>query len=427
MTAVATPSLVRAATNAALALLTLVVSTDGALKPDDVEAAVEDDVDDVADEVFGDAVDDAVEVVEVVEVVVVEPLELLVVLELVVVLVPPESGAFDGALFDPEPLELTGPAKTIPLASMATPPALPPVVETLPPTLIVCAVAVTSLAIVELPEAKLTVTALMTSAPFWPRLIVPLLATVPVAFKVRVVPAVLVVENIASVSILRSPLTSIVTLAVCNTDETTAAVDAVITISSGSSNQLPLLPALAVTSTTADFRISRLLEELVSTKPPSPPSRPPRAFKIPDTTVFSLDQILISPPFPFSVDETSTRAPSATVTVLARFSARTFVRVLSAFSLNVTFVVPTLISPPFVLPFAVVVEPVDNSIALPRSVMEPPLPELESALTTPACLMLSPVSEILPPFLWIPEAEICPELLMVEPIRSCAAFAAIKT
>ncbi len=175
------------------------------------------------------------------------------------------------------------------------------------------------MALVLLPLAKVSSVELVTRLPVLPVLMVPALVMVPVAFKVRL--ALPVME--APAAIVRSPLTSMVTFEVAKALEMAVAVEALMVISSGSSNQCPALPSLAVTSTTVDLRISKMPDELVSTKPPLPPLMPPWALKVPATMVLTDDQILISPPLPLFVEETSTTAPACTVVVLAKPSAFT--------------------------------------------------------------------------------------------------------
>lgn len=175
------------------------------------------------------------------------------------------------------------------------------------------------MALVVLPAARLSSAELVTRLPVKPVSIVPALVMVPVAFSVRLALPVMA----APLATVRLPLTSMVTLEVAKAEEIALAVELSMTISSGSKSQCPALPSLAVTSTTADLRISKTPDELVSTKPPLPPKDPPWALKVPATMVLTLDQMLISPPLPLLVEETSTMAPACTVVVLARFWALT--------------------------------------------------------------------------------------------------------
>ena len=107
------------------------------------------------------------------------------------------------------------------------------------------------MAVVELPVAKFTLVALITTAPFWPMLMVPLLVTEPEAFKVRVVPEVLLEDKVAPEATFKLPVTEIVTFAVAAALEIAVAVELVMVISSGSSNHIPTLPKAAVTLTIA--------------------------------------------------------------------------------------------------------------------------------------------------------------------------------
>ena len=209
---------------------------------------------------------------------------------------------------------------------------------------------------------------------------------VPVAFRVKVVAAPFVGAIDAPAATVKSPLTSMVTFDVANALEMALAVEALMVIPSGSKSQLPALPNLAVTSTTVDLRISRIPDELVSTKPPLPPKAPPWALKVPATTVLMLDQMLISPPLPFCVDEASTVAPASTVVVLAWFSALTSVRLPSRCCVKVTLVVPTLIRPPFAIPRALVFDPSAKVMSSPCKVILPPsaFEPLPLALIVPA-------------------------------------------
>ena len=88
---------------------------------------------------------------------------------------------------------------------------------------------------------------------------------VPVAFKVKVVAAPLVGAIAAPAATVKSPLTSMVTFDVAKAAEMALAVELVMVISSGSSNQCPALPSFAVTSTMVDLAISRMPDEEVST------------------------------------------------------------------------------------------------------------------------------------------------------------------
>lgn len=177
------------------------------------------------------------------------------------------------------------------------------------------------MALVVLPVDKESAAELVTRLPESLVLIVPLLVIVPVAFNVSVVAAPLVGAIAALEEIVKSPLTSMVTFEVAKAADTADAVEASITMFSGSKSQEPALPNLAETSTIVDLRISKTPEELVSTNPPLPPNDPPSALKVPATVVLTDDQTLMSPPLPLLVDETSMDAFSVTVTVLARFSA----------------------------------------------------------------------------------------------------------
>ena len=213
---------------------------------------------------------------------------------------------------------------------------------------------------VELPEARFTVAALITILPFSVAVIDPLLVIVPVAFKVKVVPVELLIELVedlleallavplavllavllavfaapemdAPAATVRSPLTSIVTFEVAKAPDMADAVLASIVIFSGSKSHMPALPSLAETLTITDLAISKIPFELVSIKPPLPPKDPPWALKVPATRVFTDDQMLISPPLPLLVDDTSTTAKPSTVTVLARLAATILLRVPSIF------------------------------------------------------------------------------------------------
>ena len=205
---------------------------------------------------------------------------------------------------------------------------------------------------VELPEARFTVPALSTILPFSVAVIEPLLVIVPVAFKVKVVPAEVPDELLeallavllavplgvfaapeidAPAATVRSPLTSIVTFEVAKAPDIADAVLASMVIFSGSKSHMPALPSLAETLTITDLAISKIPLELVSIMPPLPPKDPPWALKVPATRVFTDDQMLISPPLPLTVDEASTTAKPSTVTVLARLTATILVRVPSIF------------------------------------------------------------------------------------------------
>ena len=205
---------------------------------------------------------------------------------------------------------------------------------------------------VELPEARFTVPALSTILPFSVAVIEPLLVIVPVAFKVKVVPAEVPDELLeallavllavplgvfaapeidAPAATVRSPLTSIVTFEVAKAPDIADAVLASMVIFSGSKSHMPALPSLAETLTITDLAISKIPFELVSIMPPLPPKDPPWALKVPATRVFTDDQRLISPPLPLLVDEASTTAKPSTVTVLARLAATILVRVPSKF------------------------------------------------------------------------------------------------
>ena len=205
---------------------------------------------------------------------------------------------------------------------------------------------------VELPEARFTVPALSTILPFSVAVIEPLLVIVPVAFKVKVVPAEVPDELLeallavllavplgvfaapeidAPAATVRSPLTSIVTFEVAKAPDIADAVLASMVIFSGSKSHMPALPSLAETLTITDLAISKIPLELVSIMPPLPPKDPPWALKVPATRVFTDDQRLISPPLPLLVDEASTTAKPSTVTVLARLAATILVRVPSKF------------------------------------------------------------------------------------------------
>lgn len=105
---------------------------------------------------------------------------------------------------------------------------------------------------VELPALSATFAALMTRLPLSLVAITPLLVTVPLAFRVNIVALPLTGASCASAATVKLPLTSMVTLAVANAVDKALAVDALITMSSGSSNHIPALPDLAVTSTTVD-------------------------------------------------------------------------------------------------------------------------------------------------------------------------------
>ena len=107
------------------------------------------------------------------------------------------------------------------------------------------------MALVELPVSKIMLLALMTTAPFWPMLIVPLFVTEPEAFKVKVVPKALLEDKVASEVTFRLPVTAMVTFADAAVFEIAVAIALVIVISSGSSNHIPTLPKAAVTLTIA--------------------------------------------------------------------------------------------------------------------------------------------------------------------------------
>ena len=111
------------------------------------------------------------------------------------------------------PLAETLPATITVPPSKFTPPALPPELDTEPLELILCAVAVTWLALVTLPEFRFTALALSTKLPFWPRFNEPLLVSEPEAFKVSVavllvftaLPALPFKPISASLATVRSP------------------------------------------------------------------------------------------------------------------------------------------------------------------------------------------------------------------------------
>ena len=206
---------------------------------------------------------------------------------------------------------------------------------------------------VVLPAAKVTLVELK----FNPLVLtVPLLVIVSAANSVSVVPTELA-AIVASALIVKLPDTAIVTFALDKALVITVAVAASITISSGSSSQLPFLPIGAATFTVVLPRIFRVPTELVSIDPPLPPFTPPVALSVPAIVVCKLDQTLISPPLPLFVDEASTTAPACTVTVLAKPLATTLLWLPSALVVYVTPVVPMLIRPPLAPPFAEVVEP----------------------------------------------------------------------
>ena len=227
-------------------------------------------------------------------------------------------------------------APTLPVMMIAPPvtlidPVEPPELETVPSTVTAWAVAVISLAEVMLPSDKIKDAEFVTKLPSSLVMMLPLLVIAPVALSVKVVAAPLLGAITASAAKVKSPFTSIVTFETAKAAEIASAVEAPITMSSGSSNQVPMRPRAAVTSTMVVRRISSTNVALVSIKPPLPPALPPWALKVPATVVFRLDQMLISPPLPLWVDEASTTACSATVTVLAKFSALMSVRLPSAF------------------------------------------------------------------------------------------------
>ena len=117
-----------------------------------------------------------------------------------------------------------------------------------------------------LPAARDKAAELVTKLPVLLVLMVPLLVIVPVAFSVKVVAAPLGAALMAApLATVRSPLTSMVTFEVVSAAEIAVAVELLMVISSGSSNQWPALPNFAVTSTTVDLRMSKTPDELVST------------------------------------------------------------------------------------------------------------------------------------------------------------------
>jgi hypothetical protein len=165
---------------------------------------------------------------------------------------------------------------------------------------------------VVLPAAKLTDAELMFNADVDT---LPLFVIVSVASKVKVVPDEEELEIDTPSAMVRLPDTATVTLALPSAEEMAFAKLASTTRFSGSSIQLPARPAGAATLTFAVCKIDSTPTELVSIEPPLPPKRPPVAINVPATVVCRVDQILISPPLPRSVDETSTVAPTCTLTV----------------------------------------------------------------------------------------------------------------
>jgi hypothetical protein len=162
-----------------------------------------------------------------------------------------------------------------------------------------------------LPAAKLTEAELMFNAAV---ATLPLFVIVSFANKVKVVPAEEELAIDTPAAMVKLPVTATVTLALPSAEEIALAKPASTTRFSGSSIQLPARPAGAATLTVAVCKIDSTPTALVSTEPPLPPKRPPVAINVPATVVWRVDQILISPPLPRSVDDTSTIAPTCTMT-----------------------------------------------------------------------------------------------------------------
>ena len=93
------------------------------------------------------------------------------------------------------------------------------------------------MALVVLPSARESAAELVTKLPLALVLMVPLFVMVPVAFSVKVVAAPLTGAIAAPAATVKSPLTSMVTLDVAKAEEMALAVEALMVISSGSSNQ----------------------------------------------------------------------------------------------------------------------------------------------------------------------------------------------
>lgn len=171
-----------------------------------------------------------------------------------------------------------------------------------------------------LPELKVKDAELITRLELCPSANEPLLVIEPDALRVSVeLVAALSTLTAAPEATVKSPSTATVTFALVKADDNAVAIEESMVSPSGSSNQLPFLPAGADALTVVVGATTSLRRELVSTVPPLPPSAPPVALKLPATLVCSLDQTLISPPLPLWVDDTSTVAPTATVTVFAKF------------------------------------------------------------------------------------------------------------
>ena len=144
------------------------------------------------------------------------------------------------------------------------------------------------MALVTLPEARLTVLALSTRFAPCPKLTDPLLVSAPDAFSVStelfealvvdvleaLTVAVLITALLATV---KSPCTATVTFAVANAADNALAVLASIVKPSGSNNQLPVLPIGADALATVVEATESVPRELVSIVPPFPPSFPPIA------------------------------------------------------------------------------------------------------------------------------------------------------
>jgi hypothetical protein len=219
----------------------------------------------------------------------------------------------------PEPLPPVPPVPPIATVVVTVPLGSAPgaSVETTPSTDTVFALMYVWLEFVELLELKLTVDALSVKAL---AVTLPLFVIESVASKVNVVFEPAPEIDVPSGTV-RFPDTATVTFAPLSVDEIALAIPASKIKSVGSNIQLPGRPKGADTSTTVDPSIFSVLTELVSIEPPLPPSRPPLASRVPPTVVWWLDQTLMTPPFPRSVEEASTSAPAATVTVFAKFCA----------------------------------------------------------------------------------------------------------
>ena len=330
MTAASNAPAVATAPDFLVALVELDVEVDVELEPD-VEPEPEPPEDDPPELVPPDVLPPDVLPPEVDPPVVVPP---VVVLPAPLVVVPDPVPV---PVVDPD--ALTTPATAMPFASRLAELDPPPAVMTEPLTEIVCAVRLTWFAVVVLPEARLTEAALTTTFAPAPKEITPLLVTEPVAFKVKVVPLALELDPTAAAksivvpaAIVKSPDTTIVTLAVARALVTALAIAPSIVNDSGSSNHCPAFPNRALTFTEAVCPIFKMPIELVSTFPPLPPNLPPWALMTPATFVWRNDQILISPPWPLWIDDASTKEPNSSVVRSARFSALILLRVPSAFS-----------------------------------------------------------------------------------------------